>query len=87
MTRKRGPAVARYEIRFKQDLCTGCLRCGLACSDLYIGSFCPDRAYIQVEEGEAAYTVRFSEDCTECGACADSCFYEALEKIALEAQP
>ncbi len=76
--------MTQFEIRFIQERCTGCLRCGLACSDLYAGSFCPGRSHIQVEEGEASFSVRFSEACNRCGACADSCFYEALCKVPLE---
>ncbi len=73
--------LTRYEIRYFQERCTGCLRCALACSELCTGSFCPSRAYIEVIEGPEAFSVRFKDDCTRCGACADSCFYDALEKV------
>jgi len=79
--------VTRYEILFFQERCTGCLRCGLACSEIHAGIFCPDRAYIEVLEGPEAYSVRFSEACNGCGACADSCFYDALRKKPVEAEP
>ena len=60
--------------------CTGCLRCALACSELYTGSVNPVKAYIRVERAPDVYTIRFEPDCNECGICVDSCFYGALEK-------
>jgi len=77
----------RFRIRCQPELCTGCLRCALTCSDLHAGAFCPERSFIRVEEQGGACSVRFDEACTGCGACADSCFYDALSKVPLEVSP
>lgn len=79
--------MSRYEIRFRAERCTGCLRCALTCSDLHAGTFCPERAFVRVEASGGAYSARFEEGCNGCGACADSCFYDALHKLRLEVDP
>ena len=77
----------RYEVRYFQERCTGCLRCALTCSELHAGSFCPERAYIRVVEGPESFSLRLQGDCNGCGACADSCFYGALGKVRVEEGP
>ena len=72
--------MAKYEIHANTDNCTGCLRCQLGCSDLYTRAFNPAEAYIRVAVSGADCTITFTEDCTQCGICADNCFYDALEK-------
>ena len=72
--------MAKYEIHANTDNCTGCLRCQLGCSDLYTRAFNPAEAYIRVTVSGADCTISFTEDCTQCGVCADNCFYDALEK-------
>ena len=70
----------KYEIEVDTANCTGCLRCQLDCSDLYTKTFNPAAARIRVEVNGADCTIVFTEDCTHCGVCADSCYYDALEK-------
>ena len=72
--------MATYEIQISSARCTGCLRCALACSDLYSGSFNPAVSRIQVVVSEDDWSVDLDEDCNECGICADHCFYGALDK-------
>lgn len=72
--------MTRYEIRYVEDRCTGCLRCQLACSELHTGAFRPEAALLRVVGGPAAWTLRIEEACNGCGLCADSCFYGALGK-------
>ncbi len=76
--------MANDAITVVQENCTGCLRCEMACSELYNGSVNPVKAYIRVETAPDVYTIRFEPDCDECGVCADSCFYGALEKVRTE---
>lgn len=60
------------------ELCTGCLRCELACSQLYEDSFCPSRARIEIVARGSTYEIRLKEECTGCGVCWESCFYGAI---------
>ncbi len=76
--------MAKYEILVNTDNCTGCLRCELGCSDLYIRAFNPAAARIRVRIRDAECKIVFTEECTHCGVCADNCFYDALEKIPEE---
>ena len=75
----------KYQIDITPDLCSGCLRCQLACSDLYQKVFNPSAARIQVSLAGADCTIEFLEDCQGCGICADQCFYGALQKQEKEA--
>lgn len=65
--------------------CTGCLQCQLACSELYTRRFTLHEARLQVVFTNTGCTIRFSDDCTCCGVCADHCLYEALVKTPREA--
>jgi Fe-S-cluster-containing dehydrogenase component len=79
--------MTKYQLSIFPEKCAGCLRCQLACSEVYTRAFNPSAARIRVEVSEADYTIAFSEDCNRCGICADHCFYQALEKKPLEAEP
>ena len=72
--------MAKYEIQTNTENCTGCLRCQLGCSDLYNKAFNPRAAYIRVNVSAADCSIKFTQDCTECGVCVDHCFYDALRK-------
>jgi ferredoxin len=73
--------MAKYEIQAYTENCTGCLRCQLGCSNLYTKAFNPPPvAYIRVNVSGANCSITFTEDCTECGVCADHCFYGGLQK-------
>jgi len=71
----------RFKIEVKPELCTGCLRCELACSEVYTGLFNPSAARIKVVVSDTECSISFTEDCTYCGICVDHCFYDALKKI------
>ena len=77
----------RYRVDTSPDNCTGCLRCALACSDLHTGAFNPSAARIRVVIRGASCEISFTETCTSCGICADSCLYGALVKKAQEEIP
>lgn len=79
--------MGQYGLETFAEKCTGCLRCRLACSDLYTKSFNPSRSRIRVAASGTGWVLSFDEDCEGCGVCADHCFYGALEKIRKEAAP
>jgi len=78
--------MGRYEIRIDSDKCTGCLRCQLACSDVYTKAFNPSAARILVAFSGADCTIRLLPECDACGVCADHCFFGALTKNKRESQ-
>lgn len=78
--------MGKYRIEIFPEKCTGCLRCQLACSDIYTKKFNPAQARIRVAVREADCTLWFTETCEACGVCADQCFYGALEKIRKEVE-
>ena len=77
----------RHRIETIPDNCTGCLRCTLACSELYTGVFNPSVARIRIIIRDAHCDISFADTCTSCGICADSCLYGALLKKELEENP
>ena len=76
--------MSKFIIQIYTDNCTGCLRCQLACSETYTGTFNPIEAKIRVEVSGVACSIRFTEDCKGCGICADNCLYDALQKRPAE---
>ena len=74
----------KYDIVARAELCTGCFRCGLACSELLTKSFEPARARIRIGMSGLDAAIAFAEDCLHCGTCADNCCYGALEKVPRE---
>ena len=74
----------KFQIEIIPESCTGCLRCQLACSDLYNKAFNPARARIRVEVSEEGCSIAFTDACNTCGVCVDHCFYEALRKVPEE---
>lgn len=79
--------MAKYKISIVPENCTGCLRCQLACAELYAGRFTLHEARLEVILSDAGCMIRFSDDCTACGVCADECLYDALLKTPLEEAP
>jgi NAD-dependent dihydropyrimidine dehydrogenase PreA subunit len=75
----------KFEIQIATERCTGCRLCQLACSELYTRAFNPSAARIQVDVSGADCSIRFTEECNECGVCVDYCFYGALQKTQREA--
>ena len=79
--------MGKYVIQSRQENCTGCLRCQLACSDLYEKAFNPSRSRIRVlfsSSGDCR--IHFSEACSQCGTCVDHCFYGAIQKSRKEGE-
>ncbi len=74
-----------YEILVDTNKCTGCLQCQLACSELDTGVFNPAAAKIKVVVSGRDCSINFTDDCNQCGTCADRCFYGALQKKKKEA--
>ncbi|MGD2125019.1 MAG: hypothetical protein PVG99_02995 [Desulfobacteraceae bacterium] len=74
----------KYEIQVMPERCTGCLRCLLACSDFYTKAFNPSQARIRVLVSGTECSIRFTEECNECGVCVDQCLFNALEKSKKE---
>ena len=77
--------MGNYDIQVYTESCTGCLRCQLACSDLYTKAFNPSTARIRVIVSAADCSILFTEECNECGVCVDHCFHGALHKMKREA--
>ena len=70
----------KYDVTYAQRLCSGCLRCQLACSRAWVRGFQPSAARLQIESLNAEYRAVFGEDCAHCGLCADDCLFGALTK-------
>jgi anaerobic carbon-monoxide dehydrogenase iron sulfur subunit len=70
--------MAKYVIETAPEKCTGCLRCELACSELYTKAFNPSASRIQVTMQGADCTIFFRSDCNGCGLCVENCFYDVL---------
>ena len=79
--------MAKYKISIVPENCTGCLRCQLACAELYAGRFALHEARLEVILSGEGCTITFSDDCTACGVCVDNCLYDTLLKAPLEAAP
>lgn len=77
--------MSKYQMAAVTENCTGCLRCQLACSDVFTKRFNPSAAFLRVELRGPDCSIIFTDDCTECGVCADHCFYGALQKTLKEA--
>ena len=60
----------KYEIQIFTERCTGCLRCELACSDLYWKSFNPSLA--RILDGIARRGVRFAHAFSQDPICTPS---------------
>lgn len=76
----------KFDLIVNPEACTGCLRCALACSDLYEKSFKPAAARIKVEINPTSARIQFTEDCLECGICVEHCLYGALIKTERRAE-
>ena len=73
------------KIKIDPEKCVGCRICQLTCSFLYYKSFNPSKARIKVcEVYSLTPIIEFTEECVQCGECASSCLYGALELTAGE---
>jgi Fe-S-cluster-containing dehydrogenase component len=68
----------------RDDLCTGCRMCVLACSAIKQDSFSFSNVTSLVEitehEGPASFGVRFTDECDGCSYCLEFCGFGAIEK-------
>jgi len=73
------------KIRINIEKCVGCRICQLTCSFLYDKSFNPNKARIKISEIYGLTpNIEFTDDCIQCGECANNCLYGALELIEEE---
>jgi carbon-monoxide dehydrogenase iron sulfur subunit len=70
--------MAKFKIEVAPGKCTGCLRCELACSELFTGAFNPSAARIRVVMRGSDCDISFTDECTQCCVCVTHCFYDAL---------
>jgi Fe-S-cluster-containing dehydrogenase component len=70
----------RYHLNYDQIKCSGCLQCQLTCSYLFSKAFQLSASHVQIVPGKNGYQAVFSENCTQCGLCADNCLFDALTK-------
>lgn len=77
--------MAKYDIQVFTDRCSGCLRCQLACSDLFSKVFNPSLSRIRVTFSGADCSIYLTEECDGCGVCVDHCFFDAVQKERREA--
>jgi Fe-S-cluster-containing hydrogenase component 2 len=59
----------------KQELCTGCLDCEVACSQAYFKTNDPRYSAIRIVENNRTYRAR---KCTQCGECINMCTANAI---------
>jgi Fe-S-cluster-containing hydrogenase component 2 len=68
----------------REDMCTGCRMCVLACSAIKedVFSFSNDYSFIEIihPKTPGTFAVRFTEGCDGCTYCLQFCGYEAIEK-------
>lgn len=76
--------MGKFEIAVFPELCTGCLRCQLGCSELYTGAFAPSQARIRIMLEGLHCEIQFAQECNQCGVCAENCLYGALHKVRVE---
>ncbi|MEE8396361.1 MAG: 4Fe-4S dicluster domain-containing protein [bacterium] len=74
-------------LRIEPELCTGCMRCELACSHVQTGSFQPAKSVIKVAslEGHTSYAPYTCVQCAE-GWCMTACPVDAIAISAVEAK-
>ncbi len=60
--------------------CAKCLACQMICSLIHKGVVNPLEAYIKIRWiGDVETGIEFTDECTNCGVCAEFCQYGALE--------
>lgn len=76
-----------YTLNYDQSKCSGCLQCQLTCSFTFFSVFRFSAAHVQINSHQTEYSVFFTENCTHCGLCADSCLFGALTKTKIGVAP
>jgi len=74
----------KYRLAYKPEKCSGCLQCQLTCSFMFSRVFQLSAAHIQIHIKGAVYRAMFTDQCTQCGLCADNCLFGALTKSKSE---
>ena len=59
----------------KQEVCTGCLECELACSRAYFKTDDPNYSAIRIVENNRTYKAHM---CNQCGECINMCTANAI---------
>jgi len=71
-------------VAVQPENCVGCLTCQLVCSFTYTDRFNPSAARIIVEWSPEGSKISFTDECVDCGICADYCFYDCLTRVKEE---
>jgi ferredoxin len=68
-------------ILFSEERCSGCCACMLTCSFTYhkVFSLNMSRVRISRDERNGGFKAFFTPECTRCGICVKSCFFNALK--------
>ena len=73
------------DIIAKPELCTGCLRCAMACSFFNSGKreFNLSEANIRIEADiiDFEFKIVILDSCTRCGICVEYCEFDALSQV------
>ncbi|TFG25595.1 MAG: hypothetical protein EU533_01015 [Promethearchaeota archaeon] len=70
------------KIKINPEKCVGCRICQLTCSFTYYQTFNPSKARIKINDLYGLIPkIEFTEECVQCGKCANNCLYGALEII------
>ncbi|MFX1437555.1 MAG: 4Fe-4S dicluster domain-containing protein [Promethearchaeota archaeon] len=70
---------SNIKIKIDEERCTGCIICKLWCSYTHYKVFDPSRASLEIEDRYGLKPkIYFSDNCTDCGQCAEHCLYGAL---------
>jgi len=65
-------------LQYQWSRCTNCQCCEIICSFTNTGRFNPLKAHIAIDFENQ--DLSFSDDCLDCGLCADNCPFGALKK-------
>ncbi|MFC2003208.1 hypothetical protein ACFLV4_04615 [Chloroflexota bacterium] len=72
----------KVTILVKPERCTGCRVCQMECSFRYHKVFNPALANIMIletPENGISYLIKYKDECRNCGTCAKTCAFGALE--------
>jgi len=70
------------QIKTTPEKCVGCRICKLTCSFTYHKTVNPNKARRKIIDlYDLTPKIEFTEECIQCGKCASTCLYGALELI------
>ncbi len=63
------------------EKCVGCRICQLYCSFLFTRKYNPSEARLSInrDDNQNIFEISFTDECNDCGLCAEYCMYGALE--------